>query len=78
MLRTIDRTATHSIQKVTSPAGVSYQTIETAKIGRGGEAIKHNSLHAARLAVGKVISHPARETAGRHRYPEQATGYKRK
>ena len=85
MLRKIDHTDTHTIQKVShadkrAPNGmrVHFQTIETALIGKGGVAVEHPTLKAAREAVGKVLTPPVVETAPARSYAEQNKGYARK
>lgn len=76
MLTNVDRNETHTIQKVTSPKmDVHFQTIETAKIGKGGQATPFDTLMAARTAIGKTIRHPVKETAKASSYAEQCTGY---
>lgn len=78
MLQVVDRTDTHTIQKVTGPKiAAYYQTIKTAMIGKGGQAEAHVSLRDAREAIGKVISHPVRDTAASKSYADQCSGYSR-
>ena len=58
MIRVIDRSNTHTIQKVSHNTKkglrVHYQTIETALIGKGAHAVEHPTLREAREAIGKV------------------------
>lgn len=77
MLKTVDKTATHTIQKQFLANGVviGYQTIKTDNIGK--EQAKHfDTLGEARDAVGKVLTPPVIETAPKDSYPQTQKGYK--
>ncbi len=76
MLQIVDRTSKHTIHKVTTPKlDVHFQTIETDLIGKGGQATAFATLHAARESVGKVIRHPAKDTAPARSYAQQQKGF---
>jgi len=75
MLRVVDRTSTHTVQKITDVKGlVHYQTIQTAMIGKTLADV-HTTLQQAREAVGKIVASPGKETASKSAYPEQQKGY---
>lgn len=55
MIRIIERSATHVIQKVIKPNGavVGYNTVANGKIGHADAVKRHKSLVEARLAAGR-------------------------
>ena len=72
MLRVVDATETHVIQKVVHDregTTLGYQVVP--KKGVEGKPQRVSTLQAARTLAARVIVHPVKETAPKSSYPQK-------
>ena len=78
MLRVIERSPTHVIQKVTKPNGLvtGYQTVPNACAGDSNAVKRHRSLTDARREAGVSYKPPVVLTAPKSECPHNQPGYR--
>jgi len=79
VLRIVDKTETHVIQKVVNRKGVvtCYQTVPHEAVGNSTQVQRFATLAKARLAAGKELVNNSDHTIPKTAYPEQQRGFKR-